>query len=155
MPYVFAFTDRQRQRRSAPSADARRLAPAAGQPLNTSVRALMEPRFGHDFGQVRVHADLAATEAAESIRAQAYTVGSHITFGAGQYQPHTSAGQRLLAHELAHVVQQQRTRRLDHAAVSVDPDSTHEVDAERAASDVGRGARVNSLHRVTHRAVQR
>jgi hypothetical protein len=66
MASVFVFTDCQKQHRSAPLADARRAAPTAGQPLSTSVRAEMEPRFGHDFSQVRVHADGAAAGAAES-----------------------------------------------------------------------------------------
>jgi Domain of unknown function (DUF4157) len=60
----------------------------------------------HDFGAVRVHTDWVAAEAARSVRARAFTSGRHIVFGAGQYAPHTPAGYRLLAHELAHVVQQ-------------------------------------------------
>jgi hypothetical protein len=79
---------------------------SGGQPLNASVRAFMEPRFGHDFGQVRVHTDGQAAESAEAVSALAYTAGRDIVFGAGQYQPHSDAGKRLLAHELAHVVQQ-------------------------------------------------
>jgi hypothetical protein len=77
-----------------------------GQPLPTSVRAFFEPRFARDFSQVRVHADAPAAESAQSVQALAYTVGSDIVFGAGQYAPATTAGQRLLAHELTHVVQQ-------------------------------------------------
>lgn len=70
------------------------------------VRTFMEPRFGHDFSSVRVHADQAATLSAEAVGAQAYTVGSNIVFGSGRYAPSDRDGQRLLAHELAHVVQQ-------------------------------------------------
>jgi hypothetical protein len=66
----------------------------------------MEPRFGHDFSGVRVHTDNRATASARSIDALAYTVGSHVVFGAGQFAPDTIAGRRLLAHELTHVVQQ-------------------------------------------------
>ena len=77
-----------------------------GQPLPTSVRAFFEPRFERDFSQVRVHADTPAAESAQAVQALAYTVGSDIVFGAGQYAPATTAGQRLLAHELTHVVQQ-------------------------------------------------
>ncbi|GEM_PF-4633519 len=77
-----------------------------GQPLPAGVRRFFEPRFGADFGAVRVHADPAAAQAARSIGALAYTVGPDIVFGSGQYAPQTGAGQRLLAHELAHVVQQ-------------------------------------------------
>ena len=66
----------------------------------------MEPRFGHDFSRVRVHTDQAASRSAEALAAQAYTVGSDIVFGAGRYAPASRDGQRLLAHELAHVQQQ-------------------------------------------------
>ena len=77
-----------------------------GQALNPATRAFMEPRFGHDFSRVRVHTDQAASRSAEAVAAQAYTVGSDIVFGAGHYAPASRDGQRLLAHELAHVQQQ-------------------------------------------------
>jgi len=67
----------------------------------------MEPRFGHDFSQVRVHTNAKVAESARAVNALAYTVGRDVVFGVGQYAPTTSAGQRLLAHELTHVVQQQ------------------------------------------------
>jgi hypothetical protein len=79
---------------------------AAGQPLDSAVRAFFEPRFGYDFSRVRIHADDKAAESAQSIGALAYTVGSNITFGGGRYQPSGHEGRRLLAHELTHVVQQ-------------------------------------------------
>jgi len=77
-----------------------------GQPLSGSVRAFFEPRFGHDLSQVRMHTDSKAAESAGMINAQAYTIGRDVVFGAGQYLPETSKGNRLLAHELTHVVQQ-------------------------------------------------
>jgi outer membrane protein OmpA-like peptidoglycan-associated protein len=77
-------------------------------PIEGSVRAQMETRFGAQFSTVRIHADATAAESARTFAAAAYTVGSDIVFGAGRYQPHSGAGQRLLAHELAHVVQQSR-----------------------------------------------
>jgi len=77
-----------------------------GQPLNPNTRAFMEPRFGHDFGRVRIHADARAGDSAAAFQARAYTFGSQIVFGRDQYEPGTSEGQRLLAHELTHVVQQ-------------------------------------------------
>ena len=77
-----------------------------GQPLDTATRAYMEPRFGHDFSQVRVHNDEQAAEAASTVSARAYTVGGDIVFGAQEYAPDTASGRRLLAHELTHVVQQ-------------------------------------------------
>jgi len=78
-----------------------------GQPLDASTRAFMEPRFGHDFSDVRVHTDSRAAESAAAVSALAYTVGQSVVFGAGQFAPGTGAGRRLLAHELTHTVQQQ------------------------------------------------
>jgi Domain of unknown function (DUF4157) len=66
----------------------------------------MERRLGQDFAHVRVHTDSGAATSAHSIDALAFTAGHHIVFGAGQYAPHTSAGRRLIAHELTHAVQQ-------------------------------------------------
>ena len=77
-----------------------------GRPLEPGVRTVMESRFKHDFAQVRVHADAQAAESARDIAASAYAVGDHVAFAAGRYAPGTRAGDRLLAHELAHVRQQ-------------------------------------------------
>ncbi len=77
-----------------------------GHPLDRETRAFMEPRFGHDFGNVRVHSDPSAAESARAVNAQAYTVGRHIVFNRGNYTPATDKGRQLLGHELAHVVQQ-------------------------------------------------
>jgi Domain of unknown function (DUF4157) len=77
------------------------------QPLSPATRAYMEPRFGYDFSQVRVHTGERAAESARSVNALAYTLGGDVVFGAGQYAPTTSSGQKLLAHELAHVIQQE------------------------------------------------
>lgn len=77
-----------------------------GQPLAQAERAFFEPRFGLDFGGVRLHTGSEAGGVAASLQARAFTVGQDIVFGPGQYAPETMAGRRLLAHELAHVVQQ-------------------------------------------------
>jgi hypothetical protein len=77
-----------------------------GRPLDPTTRAYMEPRFGHDFSQVRVHTDGQAAASTRSVDARAYTVGNKIVFGVGQHRPDTGAGKRLIAHELTHVVQQ-------------------------------------------------
>jgi hypothetical protein len=79
-----------------------------GQRLDAATRALMEPRFGHDFSHIRVHADGRAAESARAINARAYTVGRDIVFGAGEYGPLESEGRGLLAHEIAHTIQQAR-----------------------------------------------
>ena len=78
----------------------------SGQPLDAATRRFMETRFGHDFGGVRVHAGTRAGSSARAVEAAAYTVGSHVVFSPGQYAPASSQGRQLLAHELAHVVQQ-------------------------------------------------
>jgi hypothetical protein len=78
----------------------------SGQPLDGATRAFFEPRFDHDLGAVRVHTDSRAATAAEAVQARAYTVGTDIVFGSGEYQPAAAAGKHLLAHELAHTVQQ-------------------------------------------------
>jgi hypothetical protein len=81
-----------------------------GQQLDTNTRNAVEPRFGHDFSRVRVHTDAKAAQSARAVDALAYTVGSDVVFGANRYSPETPDGQRLLAHELAHVVQQEGSR---------------------------------------------
>ena len=79
---------------------------AGGQPLAPEVRGEMEERLGHDFGDVRVHTDNAANESAKSVSAHAYTVGSNVVFQRDKYDPSSTAGKTMLAHELTHVVQQ-------------------------------------------------
>jgi len=79
---------------------------APGQALDAATRAFLEPRFGHDFSQVRVHTESAAGQSAREVNAHAYTVGRDIVFGAGRFAPESREGGHLLAHELTHVVQQ-------------------------------------------------
>lgn len=86
------------------SADIRALE-GNGRPLPQAIRAFFEPRFGANFGQVRVHTDTHAVRTARSINAKAFTVGRDIAFGEGQFSPESQAGRQLLAHELTHVVQ--------------------------------------------------
>ncbi|HEU0133096.1 MAG TPA: DUF4157 domain-containing protein [Mycobacteriales bacterium] len=79
---------------------------SGGHPLDPDVRADMEGRLGHDFGDVRVHTDDGAHRSAQAVNAKAYTVGSHVVFQRSQYDPASDAGRMTLAHELTHVVQQ-------------------------------------------------
>src|SRR5205807_5303954 len=90
------------------------LSSGGGQPLDESTRSFMEPRFGHDFSQVRVHTDERAAESARSVNALAYTAGQDVVFGGGQYEPGTNEGKKLLAHELTHVVQQEQSTQVAH-----------------------------------------
>ena len=84
---------------------------AGGEPLSASTRSFFEPRFGYDFSQVRTHSSAEAAGAAAALGARGFTVGDHIFFGAGQYQPDSGAGRHLLAHELTHTIQQQPSAR--------------------------------------------
>ncbi len=79
---------------------------SGGQPLPGAARAFFEPRFGRDFSRVRVHTGAQADQAARSVNALAFTMGQNIVFRAAHFAPHTPQGKKLLAHELAHVVQQ-------------------------------------------------
>jgi len=103
-----------------------------GQPLDRTIREFMEPRFGHDFGQVRIHTGTRASEAARSVNALAFTVGSHIAFGTGRFSPESAVGRRLLAHELVHVVQQRNGR---EAGGALELGRAEDV-AEREADDL-------------------
>ncbi|WP_120285312.1 eCIS core domain-containing protein [Rhodococcus rhodochrous] len=79
---------------------------SSGRPLEPDVRTDMEARLGHDFGDVRIHDDSAAHESARSVNAHAYTVGNNVVFQRDKYDPETTDGRVMLAHELTHVVQQ-------------------------------------------------
>jgi hypothetical protein len=82
-----------------------------GRPLDAATRAFFEPRFGYEFSAVKVHSDGRAATSARSVGALAYTIGPHIAFAPGYYSPDTASGQRLLAHELVHVIQQKGLQR--------------------------------------------
>ncbi len=82
------------------------LSSSSGQPLDRPTQALMQSRLGHDFSDVRVHADGQATDSAKAVNAHAYTVGTNVVFQSDKYSPSTESGQKMLAHELTHVVQQ-------------------------------------------------
>ncbi|MGF2414588.1 MAG: eCIS core domain-containing protein [Ferruginibacter sp.] len=79
---------------------------SGGKPLPGEVRDFYEPRFGYDFGNVRVHTDAGAAKSAKSIHALAYTAGNSIVFNNEQFSPNTDSGKKLLGHELTHVIQQ-------------------------------------------------
>jgi hypothetical protein len=83
---------------------------SSGQQLDALTRTFFEPRFGRDFSNVHIHDDVKAAQSARAVDASAYTVGQHIVFGAGRYQPRAQQGRNLLAHELGHVVQQSSQR---------------------------------------------
>src|SRR5262249_46573098 len=80
---------------------------SSGQPLDAGSRAFFEPRFGRDLSDIRVHANARAAESAREAGARAYAYGRHIAFGDGNYAPGTEGGRALLAHEIAHTIQQE------------------------------------------------
>jgi len=106
-----------------------------GQPIDAATRAFFEPRFGHDFSHVRVHADAKAAESARAVNAVAYTVGRDVVFEAGQYAPRTSAGRQLLAHELTHVAQQGRGA-IQSKAEIIQRGAFYEQEADQVAGAV-------------------
>ena len=114
---------------------------SSGQPLDPATRTFMEPRFGHDFSGVRVHTGAQASASARAVNAEAYTVGRHVVFRDGAFAPGSAASQRLVAHELAHVVQQAGTLGggvQGHLEVG-EASSPFEHEADRAADAVMRG----------------
>jgi hypothetical protein len=145
---------------AAPAADAAppaveaaidRMSSSGGSPLDGNARARLEPGFGRDLGAVRVHSDAAAHQAAADLDARAFTVGRDIFFAPGEYRPDSVDGDRLLAHELTHVVQQdggghavatKRIQRVTTAAPAATTESPEEATAPRtfvskAGSDAG------------------
>jgi hypothetical protein len=100
------FAQSQNQSQKQVASNVRQVLRSPGQTLGAATRAFMEPRFGHDFSRVRVHIDSQAAASAQDVGALAYTAGRDIVFAQGQFAPHTLFGRRLLAHELAHTVQQ-------------------------------------------------
>ncbi len=112
---------------------------SCGQELDPGVRGFMEPRLGMDLRAVRVHTGEQAAESAAAVNALAYTVGRRIVFGAGQYSPDSGAGRALIAHELAHVVQQGAAESAGPQRIS-NPDDASERQADAAAEAVMRSA---------------
>jgi hypothetical protein len=111
-----------------------------GRPLDAATRAEMEPRFGQDFSAVRVHTDTRAARSARAMNAAAYTVGADIVFGESQYEPATSAGRALLAHELTHTVQQGMSRSaLNRVSLGRSHASPEEREADGVAASIESG----------------
>lgn len=130
------------QRRSSDRSEPREVPPIvhevlgeSGQPLDSNTRTFMESRFGHDFSQVRVHTGEKAARSAQAVDALAYTVKRNVVFATGQYTPRTTAGKRLLAHELTHVVQQANNTVQKVTEVS-QPGNIYEREAEQAAEQI-------------------
>ncbi len=111
----------------------------AGRPLEPGVRAFMESGFGRSFEQVRVHDDARAHDSARMLDARAYATGNDLVFAEGAYRPDTPTGQALIAHELAHTVQQGGVQRKAEGPMPAGTDHALEAEADRAASAVLEG----------------
>ncbi|MGH7841779.1 MAG: eCIS core domain-containing protein [Candidatus Binataceae bacterium] len=114
-----------------------------GQPLDRPTQAFMEQRFGSDFSSVRVHTDSKAAESTRAVSALAYTAGRHVVFDANQYAPYTSDGRHLIAHELAHVVQQGSIDNFQPQRIG-DANNAAEREASQAADETI-GARAKTV----------
>lgn len=111
----------------------------AGQPLPHNTRSFMESRFSHDFSGVKVHKDSQAALAAKELNAQAFTTGQDIFFGSGYYEPHTTKGKTLLAHELTHTVQQQPRQAAKKSLLNRTPEGTPESTSDAAETSTEPG----------------
>jgi hypothetical protein len=115
-----------------------------GHSIDQVTRISMETYFGHDFSRVKVHSDAQAAASARAVNALAYTVGNNLVFGSGQYAPVTIQGQRLLAHELTHVIQQESTGgSLQAAGLNIMGNDRYEHEAEAAANGIATGQQVH------------
>ncbi len=125
-----------------------------GRPLDAETRAFFEPRFGFDFSRVRIHADGPAAESARAVHAQAWTVGRDVVMGGDSPSPRSPAGRRLLAHELAHAVQQESSSpRAGGGLAIAAPGDAHEREADRAEAAIDRGIPIPRLSRITSPAL--
>jgi len=113
---------------------------STGRSLDASIQRAMEDRMGDSFGDVQVHTGSTAAAACESINARAFTVGNHVAFNSGEYDPSSAEGQHVIAHELAHVRQQTggavSMLPQEDLELEVDPDPALEREAEATAQQV-------------------
>ena len=119
----------------------------SGQPLPDSVRASLEPHFGHDFSEVRIHTDAEADRLSRQLDAEAFTTGKDVFFREGAYQPESETGKGLIAHELTHVVQQQEAPVAQRNAL--EPTATTDAEAPAAGLDETRMAVLRALWEAT------
>jgi Domain of unknown function (DUF4157) len=110
-----------------------------GHELDTDARGRLESAFGEDFSDVRIHNDAEAHDLSKAVSAEAFTTGSDVFFESGKYDPGSSEGQKLLAHELTHVSQQRGAAPASEMTVS-DPGDASEVEAKSVAESVSAAA---------------
>ena len=138
-------SERQGRSKAAPAGRelsiTHRVLNSTGESLDSSTKDFFEPRFGHDFSQVRVHTDSEAAASVREVEASAYTVGGHLVFASGRYEPHSRQGRELIAHELTHTIQQNHAIAVN-GQLAVGPSDESENEADRAASVTVNGGRV-------------
>jgi hypothetical protein len=128
---------------------------SGGEPLPQGARELMESKFGESFHDVRIHADEEAAASTVTLGASAYTTGRDLYFGRGKYAPESPEGERLLAHELTHVVQQKRMPGAPQLGDELsDPSDPAEREAEAVTDATERGERIPAVV-ATGKAIQR
>ena len=125
-----------------------------GQPLPEPIRTYFEPRFGHDFGTVRIYTGQDAVLSARLLNAKAYTVGRHIVFGEGRFAPATEDGRSLLAHELTHTIQQGKGGDLSTAKLQVDSRPLATPEAKEKGEDEDPEAKIKRRPAITFSVVR-
>ena len=143
-PRIQRFSGQSNGQTAAAPASVDQALASPGRPLEPALRQDMEQRFGHDFSRVRVHSGAVAEQSAQDVNADAYTVGHNMVFGVGRFVPGTHAGRRLLAHELAHVVQQRHATAGGPLSMSR-PGDLAEHEAETAARAALSGRQMSAL----------
>jgi hypothetical protein len=146
------------QRRSTLGPGGSAAAPAivdAGRPLDAGTRSAMEAGFGRDLSNIRVHDDARAHDNARSLGSRAYAAGDHLVFGEGAYRPETSPGRALIAHEVAHSVQQGGIQMKADRGIPTATDAELESQADRAALDVTAGRTASGLRHIGRHAIFR
>jgi hypothetical protein len=146
-PRIQRYVEQPTGQADAAPASVERVLASPGRSLEPALRQDMEQRFGHDFSRVRVHSDSVSEQSTREVNAHAYTIGHNIAFGSGKFAPASNAGRKLLAHELAHVVQQtqgvvpfvQRRERKTQVWTTIT-----EISVEAGAVGEGRGTAVTS-----------
>ncbi len=121
-----------------------------GRSLNPSIQRAMEDRMGDSLGDMRIHTGPKAAQACEQINARAFTVGNHVAFNSGEYDPESPEGKHVLAHELAHVRQQTdgaiSMLPQENLGLEIDPDPQLEREAEETAQRVIQGGKLGGIY---------
>lgn len=131
---------------------------SAGKPLDHVTRSKMESKFGYDFKHVRVHVDSQADKSAQAVNARAFTIGNNIVFATEQFDPSSGKGRKLLAHELAHVVQQNGQNTNEHinvTSLAMEMNRPQEAEAREASHAVENGSAVQPLSTGNGISIQR